>query len=178
MRPDHPVGPPRSLTKGRRGTAPMEISKFTTRSQEAIAAAIQAATGAGHSQLEAVHLLAALLEQRDTLVRSLLEAAGVAADALSTATQAELRKLPAASGSTVAAPSYSRAAVQALTTSQDVAAEMKDEFTSGEHLLIALATVDSPASRLLTEHGASPEALRGALPQVRKQRITSQDPES
>ncbi|WP_148573690.1 ATP-dependent chaperone ClpB [Nocardioides caldifontis] len=156
----------------------MEISKFTTRTQEAIAAAIQSATGAGHSQLEAAHLLAALLDQRDTLVRSLLEAAGVKVDAVVADAQAELRRLPSASGSTVAAPSYSRAAVQALSTSQDVAAEMKDDFTSGEHLLIALATVDSPAKRVLTEHGASAEALRGAMPQVRTQRITSQDPES
>src|SRR5690349_23995746 len=178
MRPDHPVGPPRSLTKGRRGTAPMEISKFTTRSQEAIAAAIQAATGAGHTQLEAVHLLAALLDQRDTLVRPLLEAAGVDAETVAAAARAEIGRLPAATGSTVSGPSYSRAALQVLTTSQDVAAEMKDDFTSGEHLLVALATVDSPARRVLAEAGATADALRAALPQVRKQRITTQDPEA
>ena len=133
----------------------MEISKFTTRTQEAIAQAIQGATGAGHTQLEALHLLDALLRQDDTLVRPLLEAAGVAADDVARATQAELQKLPAATGSTVAAPSYSRPAIQTLTTSQDIAAEMKDEFTSGDHLLIALATVDSSAKRVLTEHKAS-----------------------
>jgi ATP-dependent Clp protease ATP-binding subunit ClpB len=156
----------------------MEISKFTTRTQEAIAQAIQGATGAGHSQLEAVHLLVALLHQQDTLVRPLLEAAGVSPDEVAGAARSELQKLPAATGSTVAAPSYSRAAIQALTTSQDIAAEMKDEFTSGDHLLIALATVESSAKRVLTEHKASAEALRGALGQVRKQRITSADPES
>jgi ATP-dependent Clp protease ATP-binding subunit ClpB len=156
----------------------MEISKFTTRTQEAIAAAIQSATGAGHSQLEALHLLGALLAQDGTLVAPLLEAAGVAPATLTGAVQAELRRLPAASGSTVAAPSYSRAAVQVLNDSQSIAAEMKDDFTSGEHLLIALATVDSPAKRLLDAHKASADALRGALPQVRSQRITSQDPES
>ncbi len=156
----------------------MEISKFTTRTQEAIAQAIQGATGAGHSQLEAVHLLGALLRQDGTLVRPLLEAAGVNADDVAGATQAEIQRLPAATGATVSAPSYSRAAIQALTASQDVAAEMKDEFTSGEHLLIALATVESPAQRVLAEHKASPEALRGAMGQVRRQPITSADPES
>src|SRR4051794_509866 len=156
----------------------MEISKFTTRTQEAIAAAIQSATGAGHSQLEASHLLSSLLDQSDTLVKPLLEAAGVSAEAVRAGAEAELTRLPAASGSTVAAPSYSRTAIQALTTSQDIAAEMKDDFTSGEHLLIALATVDSPARRVLTQHKASAEALRGALPQVRPGRITSQDPEA
>jgi ATP-dependent Clp protease ATP-binding subunit ClpB len=156
----------------------MEISKFTTRTQEAIAQAIQEATGSGHSQLEAVHLLAALLRQDDTLVRPLLEAAAVSPDELARAVQVEVQKLPAATGSTVAAPSYSRGAIQALTTSQNIAAEMKDEFTSGDHLLIALATVESPAKRLLTEHKASAEALRGALGQVRSSPITSADPES
>ncbi len=156
----------------------MEISTFTTRTQEAIASAIQSATGAGHSQLEAVHLLAALVAQEDTLVRPLLEAAGVSPAAVSGAVEAELRRLPSAAGSTVSAPSYSRAAVQALTSSQDIAAEMKDEYTSGEHLLIALATVDSPGKRILDAQKASAEALRGALPQIRKTRITTQDPES
>src|SRR4051795_11362876 len=102
----------------------MEISKFTTRTQEAIAAAIQSATGAGHSQLEATHLLSSLLTQSDTLVKPLLEAAGVSPEAVRAATDAELSRLPAATGTTVAAPSYSRSALQALTTSQDVAAEM------------------------------------------------------
>jgi ATP-dependent Clp protease ATP-binding subunit ClpB len=155
----------------------MDISKFTTRTQEAIAAAIQSATSSGHSQLEAIHLLSALLGQSDTLVKPLLEAAGVAPVALSGAVQAELQRLPSASGSTVSAPSYSRAAVQALNESQNIAAEMKDEFTSAEHLLIALAGVDSPAQRILAQHKASAEALRGALPQVRRAPITSQDPE-
>ena len=156
----------------------MEISKFTTRTQEAIAAAIQSATGAGNSQLDAVHLLAALLSQKETLVRPLLEAAGVAPEKVSAAAQAELQRLPSASGSTVSAPSYSRAAIQVLTESQNVAAEMKDEFTSGEHLLIAMAEVESPVKRLLVQAKASAEALRGALPQVRRTRITSQNPEA
>ncbi|WP_344116990.1 hypothetical protein, partial [Nocardioides marmoribigeumensis] len=52
----------------------MEIAKFTTRAQEAIAAAIQAATGRGNTQLEALHLLEALLGQSDTVVPPLLEA--------------------------------------------------------------------------------------------------------
>ncbi len=156
----------------------MDISKFTTRTQEAIAGAIQTATGSGHRQLEAVHLLGSLLDQQDTLVRPLLTAAGVDPDALAAATRAEVGRLPTATGSTVAAPAYSRAAVQALTASQDAAAELRDEFTSGEHLLIALASVESPARRLLTRAGASAEALRGALPQVRRTKITSQDPES
>ncbi len=156
----------------------MEISKFTTRTQEAIAAAIQRATGEGHSQLEAVHLLATLLDQPDTLVKPLLEAAGVDPAGIDAGVRAELNRLPAASGTTVQAPSYSRSAIQVLTEAQNIAAGMKDEYTSGEHVLVALATVDSPAKRVLDQHKATAETLRGALPQIRTQRITSQDPEA
>jgi len=156
----------------------MDISTFTTRAQEAIAGAIKAATGAGHSQLEAVHLLAALLDQDDTVVRPLLEAAGAPLDAVAAATRAELGRLPAASGSTVAAPSYSRALVQVLNTAQGIAAELKDDYTSAEHLLLALAEVASPAQRVLTEQRATAAALRAALPGTRPGRVTTQEPES
>ena len=157
----------------------MDASKFTTRSQQAISTAISTANAGGHAQVEAVHLLAALLAQPDGIARPLFEAAGVQPSAVIAGVEAELKRLPAASGATVGAPSYSRAALQILTQAGDVAAEMKDDYVSTEHLLIASATVDSPVKALLAEAGASPEALRGALSSVRgSQRVTSQDPES
>ncbi|QNN54206.1 ATP-dependent chaperone ClpB [Nocardioides mesophilus] len=156
----------------------MDASKFTTRSQQAIQDAITRAATSGHAQVEAVHLLAALLAQPESITGPLLEAAGVAPAQVVAAVDAELGRLPAAAGATVGAPSYSRAALQALTTANDIAAEMKDDYVSTEHLLIALATVASPAATVLTERGATPDALRGALTGVRgSQRVTSQDPE-
>ena len=155
----------------------MDSSKFTTRTQEAIAAAISGATGSGHTQVEAVHLLAALLAQPENLTRPLLAGAGVDAGAVEAATKAQVSRLPAASGSTVAGPSYARAVLQVLTTAQSVAAELKDEYAAAEHVLIALATIESPARTLLVDAKATPEALRGALPQVRPGRVTGPDPE-
>ena len=96
----------------------MDASKFTTRSQEAINTAISTAASGGHAQVEAVHLLAALLAQPEGIARPLFEAAGVQPAAVIAGVEAELKKLPAASGSTVAAPSYSRAALQILATAQ------------------------------------------------------------
>jgi ATP-dependent Clp protease ATP-binding subunit ClpB len=157
----------------------MDASKFTTRSQEAINAAIQSSATSGHAQVEAAHLLAALLAQPESISQPLLQAAGVAPATVAAGVEAELKRLPAASGSTVGAPSYSRAALQILTKAADVAAEMKDEFVSTEHLLIATALVDSPAAQVLRDAGATAETLRGALPSVRgSARVTSQDPES
>jgi len=157
----------------------LDASKFTKRSQEAINAAIQAAVAAGHAQVEALHLLDALLGQTDGIIHPLLEATGTSPTTLGVAVDAELKKLPAASGSTVSAPSYSRAALQVLQLSQDLAGELKDDFTSTELLLIATATVDSPAATLLRNAGATAEALKSALTTVRGSvRVTSQDPES
>ncbi len=157
----------------------MDASKFTTRSQQAINDAIQRAVATGHAQVEAVHLLKALLFQPEGIVGPLLQGAGVEPRAVAEATEAELDRLPAASGATVSAPSYSRAALQVLSQGSDIAAGMKDDFVSTEHLLIALATVESPARTVLTDAGASADALRAALTTVRgSQRVTTQDPEA
>ena len=157
----------------------MDASKFTTRSQQAINTAIETATAGGHPQVEAVHLLAALLAQPDGIARPLFEAAGVQPNEVIAGVQSELERLPKVTGSTVGAPSYSRAALQILTTAQDLASELKDDYVSTEHLLIAAATVESPVKEVLTKAGASAAALRGALPSVRgNQRVTTQDPES
>jgi ATP-dependent Clp protease ATP-binding subunit ClpB len=157
----------------------MDASKFTTRSQEAINTAISTAAASGHAQVEAVHLVAALLAQPEGIARPLFEAAGVQPQALVSGLEAELKKLPAASGSTVGAPSYSRAALSILSKAGDIAAEMKDDYVSTEHLLIAAATVESPVQTVLVDAGATPDALRGALASVRgNRRVTTQDPEA
>jgi ATP-dependent Clp protease ATP-binding subunit ClpB len=157
----------------------MDASKFTTRSQQAINAAIESAASAGHAQVEALHLLSALLRQPEGIIHPLLQAVGAQPAAVESAVGTELGRLPRASGSAVAAPSYSRAALQVLTKADDIAGEMKDDFVSTEHLLIAVATVDSPAARILQEAGAAADALRGALTSVRGNgRVTSQDPEA
>ncbi len=157
----------------------MDASNFTTRSQQAINTAISTAASGGHAQVEAVHLLAALLAQPDGIARPLFEAAGVQPADVIAGVEAELKKLPAASGSTVAAPSYSRAALQILAKANDIAGEMKDDYVSTEHLLIAAATVDSPAATALKGAGATADALRAALTSVRgSTRVTSQDPEA
>ncbi|NUR08158.1 MAG: ATP-dependent chaperone ClpB [Nocardioidaceae bacterium] len=157
----------------------MDASKFTTRSQEAINAAITAAASHGNAQVEAVHLLSALLAQPEGIIHPLLQAVGVQPSTVVSAVEAELRKLPAASGSTVASPSYSRAALQILNQAGDVAAALKDDYISTEHLLLATTSVDSPVKQLLASHGVTFETLSGALTSVRgNQRVTTQDPEA
>ena len=157
----------------------MDASKFTTRSQEVINSAISAAATAGHAQVEAVHLLAALLAQPEGIIHPLLEAVGVQPRTVEAAVAAELKKLPAASGSSVGGPSYSRAALAILNQAGDVAAALKDDYISTEHLLLATTSIESPAKNLLAANGVTFETLSGALSTVRgNQRVTTQDPEA
>ncbi len=157
----------------------MEESKFTRRSQEAIGAGIQAATAAGNPAVEPAHIAAALLEQTDGIATALLRATGVASDDVTARISDLVRRLPAAAGSTVSSPSYARGTIQVLQAAQQLAESLGDEYISTEHLMVALASVDTPVKEVLTAAGASAEALQGAFETVRgSARVTTPDPEA
>ncbi|MGH3498987.1 MAG: ATP-dependent chaperone ClpB [Nocardioidaceae bacterium] len=156
----------------------MDSSKLTTRSQQAVSSAVQQAAAAGNPQVGAAHLLQSLLGQADGIVPSLLDAAGVDAVAVRGAVDAEVTSLPKAAGTSVQAPSFSRAVLEVFQRASDLAAELGDEFVSTEHLAVGIATVDSPAKQLLAQSGATADGLRAAFGSVRGSgRITSPDPE-
>ena len=90
-----------------------------------------------------------------------------------------LWNLPKASGSTVSTPAASAALTRVLAKSLDLMKDMGDDYVATEHLLLALAVVDSPVKTLLTEVGADEDALRQAVTAVRGNRkVTSQDAEA
>jgi ATP-dependent Clp protease ATP-binding subunit ClpB len=156
----------------------MDSFNPTTKTQQAISAAAQAAALAGNPDVGPVHLLGALLAQTDGIAAPLLEAVG----ADPAAVRAELtqlgNRLPSASGSTVSAPQLSRDALGAINAAQQLATEMGDEYVSTEHLLVGLASARSQVADLLRRHGATPDALREAFSKVRgSTRVTSPDPE-
>jgi ATP-dependent Clp protease ATP-binding subunit ClpB len=153
--------------------------KLTTKAQEAMATAATRAVEAGHPQVEPLHLLAALLHQRG-VATALLDAVGTDGAALGREIGARLAALPSASGSSVNAPQLSRAALTALTTARTESEGLGDQFVSADHLVVGLAAgaPGEPAADLLRAAGATREALRAALPQVRGgAKVTSQDPE-
>jgi ATP-dependent Clp protease ATP-binding subunit ClpB len=153
--------------------------KFTTRSREAIETAQLAATTAGHSQTEPVHLLAALLREADGTARQLVEKSGADAAALSARAEAALQALPKASGATVQQPAASASLTRVLAGALDLAASMKDDYVATEHLLISLATVESTARQLLTDAGLTADGLREGLTSLRgNRRVTSPEAES
>ncbi|MBF4161310.1 ATP-dependent chaperone ClpB [Nocardioides acrostichi] len=155
------------------------VEKFTTRSREAIESAQLAATTAGNSATEPVHLLVALLSHDDGIARTMVTKAGIEAGALLATARSVAESLPRASGSTVQQPGASPALTRVLAAALDLAASMKDDYVATEHLLIGLAGVESSAQKVLTDSGLSESGLREGLTAVRgNRRVTSQDAES
>ncbi|AMD86820.1 ATP-dependent chaperone ClpB [Actinomyces radicidentis] len=159
-------------------------TNYTTKSQEAISGAMQAAAAAGNPQVETAHLLSELLGQEDGVALGLLAAVDPepsARTAVGAATRRVLTQLPASSGASVGQPQVSRALLAALEAAGKEAKTLGDDYISTEHLLIALAAGNpstDPVARLLADAGATATALRDALPQVRgNAHVTSPNPE-
>jgi ATP-dependent Clp protease ATP-binding subunit ClpB len=156
----------------------VDANNFTRRSQEALGAAIQLATANGNPAVEPAHLLAALLRQPESVPAALVTAAGADLPRITQDNEALLRRLPVTSGSSTQAPSYARATIAVITDADAQAKTLGDEYISTEHLMLALATVDSPVKSLLDEAGATADQVKAAFSAVRgSARVTSQDPE-
>ncbi|MEH0108597.1 ATP-dependent chaperone ClpB [Tersicoccus sp. MR15.9] len=153
--------------------------RFTTRSQEALAAAVTAATTAGNPQVEPAHLLSALLEQTDGVAVAVLRSAGVDPAVLAPKVASTLQALPASSGSSVQQAQLSRAGLAVVQAAQAEAEKLGDEYVSTEHLLLGVAADQGAAGTVLRDAGATPDALRAAIPSVRGGRkVDSPDPEA
>ena len=156
----------------------MDTSRLTTKSQQALAGAVERAGAAGNPYVEPVHLLLALLAQPDSTAIPLLDAAGVDRVTLSAAVDKLAGRLPTATGATLSAPAVSRTLYATLNAAGAAAKDLEDEYVSTEHLVIGLAEATGEVAELLRTNGATPAALRSALPQVRgAARVTSPDPE-
>ena len=159
----------------------MDINRFTEKLQEAIRSAQSKAIRYGHQQIDVEHLLAALLEQENGLAPSILAKAGIAVDPLAARIEAELDRMPKVSG-----PSGGPGDVyvtsrlnRLLTSAEDEARKLKDEYISVEHILLAALDEHGAAAKLFNEFGLTRERLMQALREVRgSQRVTSQNPEA
>jgi ATP-dependent Clp protease ATP-binding subunit ClpB len=153
--------------------------QFTTKSQDALGAAVRIAAANGNPQVEPLHLLDSLLQQGEGIATALLAAVGADVSLLTAHVRTAVGSLPSASGSSVAAPQLSQATYQVLNAAQELAKERGDEYVSTEHLLIALSKAGGVGvTDRLVEQGATPAALMDALDKVRGgARVTSKDPE-
>ena len=151
--------------------------EMTTKAQEAVSSALAAAGAAGNPQVEPIHLLEALIEQREGIALSLLEAVGADVRAIGARTRNALVALPSAQGASTGNAQPSNALLAIVRDAGERAEAGGDQYISTEHLLIALAASQTEAGRILTQGGASADALTQALAQLRPDPITSADPE-
>ena len=152
------------------------FEKFTIKAREAVQAAQDLATDYGHQEIDGVHLIAALLAQKEGVVNALLQKLGADRAGLLREVQSELGRRPKVSGG----QQYLSASLNhAFERAWDEARRLKDEYVSGEHLLLALAAEPgTPAGAALAAVGVTPDAVLAALKEIRGgQRITDENPE-
>ncbi len=158
----------------------MPVDRPTEKAQEAIQGAAHVAQEHGHQVIEPEHLLMALLDAREGIVEPVLGRAGADVAGLRTGVEAALGRLPQVAGPAIAAagPQLSGAFRSVMAEAGREAEELRDEFISTEHLLLALVKVDSPASEALRAAGVTRDALLEALREVRgSARVTDPNPE-
>lgn len=155
----------------------MNFDKFTVKMQNALEEAVQKAESSQHSEVVPAHMILALLEQKDGVIRPLLEKLGVSPDSVKEAMEAILAKLLRSYGGTQ--KTFSRAMARILGACEKTAGDFKDEYVSAEHFLLALLTDECEEKDALVRLGVTKENVLEALKAIRgNQRITSQDPDS
>lgn len=154
----------------------MRMDKLTVKAQEALVSAQGIAGELGHAHFGPLHLLASMLRQEAGLAGAILERVGVPAGRISSVVDSELSRLPSQSGQAGMAMDPALNAV--LIRAGNEARDMKDEYISIEHLLLALAEEPSAAKEVLSTLGVNRTAILSAMKEVRgKQRVTDQNPE-
>ncbi len=155
----------------------MRFDKFTIKSQELIQNAQALASKRNHQQLEPPHLLAAMLSEKESIVRSMLSKLGVSPDTVARDTEASLERVPKVSG--ISDVYLSSATKSVLEAAFEEAAQMKDEYVSIEHILLALTDDQAgDAAKVLIQHGITRDAILRVLMEIRgNQRVTDPNPE-
>jgi ATP-dependent Clp protease ATP-binding subunit ClpB len=155
---------------------PFQFDKLTQKAQEAVAGAQSLAQNAGNPQIDPLHLLSALLHEKDGVVGPILEKIGVNRAQLDRIVQSELAHFPKVSGGNPSSPSNEL--MQVFEAASREAEAMKDEFISTEHLLLALTKVESKAKRVLKLNAVGEKEILEALKPIRgSARVTDQNPE-
>jgi len=156
----------------------MRLDRFTLKAQEAVQAAQDLAMDRNHQEVTTEHLLLSLLEQREGIVIPILQRLGADVSGLRDRVDEEIDRIPQVQGGgvqTYAAPTFQ----SVLGAAWNEAQQLKDEYVSTEHLLIALAEEkEASAGAVLREFGATRENIFKVLKDIRgSQRVTDANAE-
>jgi ATP-dependent Clp protease ATP-binding subunit ClpB len=154
--------------------------RFTIKAQEALQNAQEIAAKKNHGELKAIHLLAALLEDEQSLVIPVLERCGVNLPKMDEQIDFEIDRIPPVVGDSPVGQLYlSQELMKILDNAAKIAAQQKDEFVSCEHLLLALLETQGTAKTLLEKFGVKYDGAFRVLAQLRGSvRVTDETPES
>ena len=153
-------------------------SKYTQKTQEALQQAQMRASAAGNPDMRPAHVLEALLKQEDGIAAPVLKATGVDPETVAREAGELISSYPSAEGQGMANPGINRDLQTALSTAQDLAGELGDEYVSADVLLAGIAKGKDDAAELLHKRGATFDALKEAFPSVRGGKtVTSDNPE-
>ncbi len=154
--------------------------RFTIKAQEALQNAQELASAKNHGELKALHLLAALIEDQQSLVQPVLVRSNVNLDKFHEELEMQIDRLPKiVTGSSIGQLYLSQEVMKILDSAAKIAAQQKDEFISCEHMLLALLDAPSQAQALLQQFGLRRETTIRILAQLRGSvRVTDETPES
>ncbi|MCU0411479.1 MAG: ATP-dependent chaperone ClpB [Bacteroidetes bacterium] len=156
----------------------MNLNKFTIKSQEALQNAQEIASSYSNQVIEPEHLLAALVQDSDGTVPPLLQKVGANVNYLKIKLNEAIERLPKVQGASVASQHLSNPLGQLLEAAGKEAQQLRDEFVSTEHLLLASLAGKTNAAALLADAGVTRESLFKALKEIRgNQRVSDQMPE-
>ena len=156
----------------------MRMEKLTIKAREAVVQAYDIASERSHPEVRPEHLLLALVEPSDGLVRRLLVRLGVSADSVFADTEAALKKLPSVEGAGMSL-SISNSLARVFSQAESEARTFTDEFISSEHFLLAILEKGDESRTILTNLGTDRKRFLEALESVRGgQRIKDEAPES
>src|SRR5579862_924643 len=158
---------------------PIRWDKFTVKAQEAVQRANELASEHGNPELQPLHLLAALLEDKEGIVPPVLEKIGIGPQPVLNDVYGAIDKLPKVSGEAAQA-TMANETNKLLEQAFKEASNFKDEYVSTEHLLLAITHLKRDAAQqILARHGATYDAILKALTVVRgSQKVTDQNPEA
>ena len=159
----------------------MNLQKFTQKSMEALQDARSMMASRGHSQITEEHLLLALIEKEEGIAAALVKKAGASLELLRGELAHALNAMPSVRGGAVEADRIyiDRTLESALAEAESIAAHMKDEYVSVEHLMLGIIEKPSESlKKILKTCGLDRKALEMAIKEIRgNQRVTNDTPE-
>ncbi|MDY3843055.1 MAG: ATP-dependent chaperone ClpB [Prevotella sp.] len=143
----------------------MTLDNFTIKAQEAVQEAVNVARRAQHQGIEPIHLLLGIMAKGKDVIQFVFQKMGVSLQQITTLAQSELEHLPRVQGGE---PYLANATNEVLAKASDEAQAMGDTYVAIEPMLIALMQVSSTASRILRDAGATVDAMRKAVQELRQ----------